>query len=437
MTITAHAFAPRPTVWARPVARAGHLAVTRVAAQLMDELDDLPERGRAERFALRQEATARVHRPGAAERDDTVGEQPGLLARLAQAELVVREQLPGRVGVLALDDVDVVGTHARFLVGVACRERRRRCDVGVIDAGERCRFAEHAAGEVGTQPRRRERHRGAGRAVGGAAQHDRGRTFVGRAQHPEVQRRADEPRREHFFGGHLLAEHRVRVVHAVPPILDDDPREVVLRQSVLAQQALRAQREVRRCGRESRFLAPRFEEGRADDALRHLLDAEHQHAVVLPGPDRARRELEGGTAARAARLDVDDRHARARDRAEDLVTGRDAAVRGAAERGLERRIAGLGERGAHRVHTHVGVRQRVEASEGMDADTGDLDAGHDPAAAGVNAHVTTPSWSSSATRVIGWPNCSRAGSDSVSRVTTRSCSRVSSTTPKPYGVGPS
>ena len=148
----------------------------------------------------------------------------------------------------------------------------------------------------------------------------------------------------------------------------------VLREPVLAQQPLRAQREVRGRRREPGLLAPRLEERRADDALRHLLDAEHEHAVVLAGADRARRELQRGAAARAAGFDVDDRHAGARERAEHLVARRDPAVRGAAERGVERRVAGFGERGAHRVHAHVGVRQPVEPAERVDADAGDLDA---------------------------------------------------------------
>ena len=73
-----------------------------------------------------------------------------------------------------------------------------------------------------------------------------------------------------------------------------------------------------------------------------------------------------------------------RERAEHLVARRDAAVRGAAERGLERRVAGLGERGAHRVHAHVGGGHAVEAPERMDADAGDR-------RVTANAHVTTPS----------------------------------------------
>ena len=98
----------------------------------------------------------------------------------------------------------------------------------------------------------------------------------------------------------------------------------------------------------------------------------------MTGADRAGGELERGAAAGAPGFDVDDRHAGARDRAEHLVAGRDPAVRRAAERGLERRVAGFGERGAHRVHAHVGVRRVVEAAERVDADAGDLLRGERP-----------------------------------------------------------
>ena len=122
---------------------------------------------------------------------------------------------------------------------------------------------------------------------------------------------------------------------AVAPVLHHDPGQVVLREARLAQQALGPEREVRGRGREPGLLAPRLEEARPDDALRHLLHAEHEHAVVLAGPDRARRELQRRRTARAAGLDVDDRDAGERERAEHLVARGDARVRGAAERGLE------------------------------------------------------------------------------------------------------
>ena len=123
-----------------------------------------------------------------------------------------------------------------------------------------------------------------------------------------------------------------------------------------------------------------------------------------------RRELERGASARAARLHVDDRHPGAGERTEHLVARRHAAVRGTAERRLEVGLAGFGQRGAHCVHAHVGVREVVEAPEPMDADAGYFDA---------NAHVTTPSCNSSATSVIGCPKVSAAGSASVRRVTMR------------------
>src|SRR5665213_506347 len=240
-----------------------------------------------------------------------------------------------------------------------------------------------------------------------------------------MQRIADEARREHFFHGDFFAEHRVRVLHAVAPALHHHLREMVLVEPGFAKQPLGPQREVRGRGREAALLAPRFEERRADDALGHLLDPEDERAVVLAGPNRAGRELESSATARAPRFDVDDRHTREREGAEHLVARGDAAVRSAAERGLEGRIPRLRERRAHRVHAHVGRGLALEPAEGVNAGAGY-----------ANAHVTAPSGSSSATRVIGWPYSSRLGSVSRSRVMSRSFSCTSSTTPNPYGTVP-
>ncbi len=143
-------------------------------------------------------------------------------------------------------------------------------------------------------------------------------------------------------------------------------------------------------------------------------------AVVLAGADRTRRELERGSAACAAGLDVDDRHAGECERAEDLVTRRDTAVRGSAERRLERGVTGFRERGAHGVYAHVGRGLALESTERVETGSGY-----------ANAHVTTPSGSSSATSVIGRPYSSLVGSASRKRVITRSFSFTSSTTPKP------
>ena len=102
------ALAPRPTVCARPTRAFSTWRGARLAAQLVHELDDLPERRRAERLALRQQAAARVHD------DARLGEELRLVAGRAEIELLVREQLAGGVGVLALDDVEVVGPDARL-----------------------------------------------------------------------------------------------------------------------------------------------------------------------------------------------------------------------------------------------------------------------------------------------------------------------------------
>ena len=97
-----------------PDARAVDLAVARVAAELMHELDDLAERRRAERLALRQQAAARVHRRRRrARRRRRRGAAPARRARTDPSSWYASSSRRG-VGVLALDDVDVVGPDARL-----------------------------------------------------------------------------------------------------------------------------------------------------------------------------------------------------------------------------------------------------------------------------------------------------------------------------------
>ena len=154
----------------------------------------------------------------------------------------------------------------------------------------------------------------------------------------------------------------------------------------------RAEREVRGRRREPRLLAPRLEERRPDDALGHLLDAEHEHGVVLPGSDGAGREHQRGAAARAAGLDVDDRHAGQPERAEHLVPGRDARVHGRAERGLERR--GCPRRRARRCtarDAHVGDRdvRRTGRTGACRCPRSTTPARHVAVAAGANEYVVS------------------------------------------------
>ena len=62
------------------------------------------------------------------------------------------------------------------------------------------------------------------------------------------------------------------------------------------------------------------------------------------------------------------------------MAGGDARIGRAAERGVEDRVAGLGQRGSHRGDTHVGDGSVREPTEGMESHPGDPHVGH----AGVN-----------------------------------------------------
>ena len=112
--------------------------------------------------------------------------------------------------------------------------------------------------------------------------------------------------------------------------------------------------------------------------LGHLLGAEDEHRVVLPGPDGRRRQHQRGAAAGAAGLDVEDGHARHAEAAEHLVARGHPAVGGAAEGRLEVALADarLAQRRPHGDDAHVGGGDAVEAAEGMQADTGHGDVGH-------------------------------------------------------------
>ncbi len=368
--IVTDALAPRPTVWARPTRRVVDLAGPGRAAQLAGQLDHLPQRRRAERLALRQQAAARVDGQPAAEPGVTVVDEAALLAGLAEAELLVGEQLSGRVGVLALDDVEVAGADPGRRVRVPGGQGGGGRDVGVVDAAHRCRLAEHRAGQVGAQHRGVEAHR-ARRGVGGSAQHHGRRALVRGAEHEQVQRLAHHPGGEDLVDRRLGPEHGVRVVHPVAAVLHHHLGQLLLRDARLPLEPLGPQREVGGGGGQAGLLAPRLEERGADDALRHLLDPEHEHRVVLPGPDRARGEHERRCAARAAGLDVHDRDAGAAERAEHLVARGDPGVGGAAERGVEAGVAGLVERGAHGGDAEVGDGPVGEPTEGMDPQPGD------------------------------------------------------------------
>ena len=126
MRITTEALAPRPTVWDDRDACVGHLSVGGSTLQLAHELDDLAERRGPERFAFGQQPSARVDREAATERGRTLARSGPLTACGAESELLVGQELACRVGVLALDHVEALGTDSGLLVGSRSGKGRRR-----------------------------------------------------------------------------------------------------------------------------------------------------------------------------------------------------------------------------------------------------------------------------------------------------------------------
>ena len=122
VTTTQQALAPRPTVCASPTRAPSTWRGPGFSAQLVYQLDDLSERRRAERLALREQPAARVDRSACRRAwSRPMRAASACSPGCAQAELLVGEQLAGGVGVLALHDVDVGRADARLL-----RTRRAR-----------------------------------------------------------------------------------------------------------------------------------------------------------------------------------------------------------------------------------------------------------------------------------------------------------------------
>ena len=161
-------------------------------------------------------------------------------------------------------------------------------------------------------------------------------------------------------------------------ILLGDTRQVLHPDVALEHQPLGAEGEVRGRRGQTRLLAPRLEEARADHAVRHLLEPEDEHAVAGAARHPGGTEREGRSAARAAGLHVDGRHAGEPEGGEDLVAGRHPAVDRAAERRLEvppsdTRVL---ERRPHGVTSERGEAPIGETAEGMHAHAGDVDRPH-------------------------------------------------------------
>ena len=92
------------------------LTVARLAAQVRRHLEDVGDTRRTDRVTLRDQAAADVDRDLAvAPRAALVDELAGL-ARRAELQVVVVDQLGGREAVVQLDEVEILRVDARRLV---------------------------------------------------------------------------------------------------------------------------------------------------------------------------------------------------------------------------------------------------------------------------------------------------------------------------------
>ena len=131
------ALAPLPITWAKPDPRPFDLTVTGGASQLSHQFDDLSQGGGAERLTLGQKPARGIDRQASADRRVATGEDAGLVTLGAQPELGPGQQFAGRIGVLALDDVDVVGSESGRRVGIVGGQCRWWGDGDVVDPAQR------------------------------------------------------------------------------------------------------------------------------------------------------------------------------------------------------------------------------------------------------------------------------------------------------------
>src|SRR5688500_5011560 len=109
----------------------GHLAGAHAAGELPHALDELRDAGRGQRMPAGLEAAGRVDRQAAVARGLAVEGDPAGLPRRDEAEILERDQLERREGVVQLREVDALRTEARHL------ERRSRRHAIGLEARER------------------------------------------------------------------------------------------------------------------------------------------------------------------------------------------------------------------------------------------------------------------------------------------------------------
>src|SRR5262245_24755645 len=207
-----------PYVVRQPELRVLHLALAGLAAKLRHALRDHAHAARADRMPERLEAPARVDREAAVERRLALLLEPPTLTFLAEPQVLdVRDLGPGEA-VVHLGEVDVAWRDASHRVRLL-RRRLRRTEAQVVEGRV----------EVWTSARHREaralhQHRGVLETLRqvGAADDGRRRAVGGGTAVEEAERPGDDRRLQHLLLGHLHPEMRLRVLGAVPVILDGD-----------------------------------------------------------------------------------------------------------------------------------------------------------------------------------------------------------------------
>ena len=231
------------------------------------------------------------------------------------------------------------------------------------------------------------------------------------------KRVVDHLRREHLFLGERLPAPRVRVQRAVLEGLARHLGQRRLADRVLGHVALDLHREELRRQHQAGLAVPGADAPllgqRVERARRVLVEADDQRDSALPGRQHRVRRDQRRAAGRAPVLDVDEGHAGEAEHGH----GRVGVARGVGAAGGEVDLvpaqAGVGERGAGGVCGHLQAGDAGVAAERVDAEADDGDVvAHD---SGLKAKGASGISVSS----ISIPISSFAGSDSVSRASTR------------------
>src|SRR6266550_4069573 len=279
---------------------AGNLTGASLVAKLSEDLRGLGDAGGAERVPAADEAASRIDHDVATVIAASGRHERSGLALLAEAQLLVGDQLGDGEAVVDLGDVDIAGPDPGHPVGRFSRALERGpVSVILVERGE--------LETVERLPRATNEDRLVGdRACPFLAGQDHGGGTVGdRRAHEQPQRARDHPRAEHLIERGALAEVGVGVPGRVIVVLDADEAELFLGRAIFRHVALGGQREARRRREAERGFpfavntGAHVEDGFGAFGLIQLLDAEHHHQVGEPGRDERVRVADADRPRRA------------------------------------------------------------------------------------------------------------------------------------------